>query len=61
LSKIATIYYQDKDLWPVVVYFNDLAHPSLMQDGDVLLIPHTELTPTSDATVAVYGQGGPTP
>ena len=60
LSKIATIYYQDKDLWPVIVFFNDLAHPSLTQEGDVLLIPHPELTAAGDAAVPLPGQGGPT-
>ena len=61
LSKIATMFFQDKDLWRVVVYFNDMAHPGLLEVGETLLIPHPTPQQTKDAAVPVFGHGGPTP
>ncbi len=61
LSKIATIFYQDRAKWPVIVYFNDIAHPSLVEPGDTYLIPRAEMSPVDDATVPLFGHGGPTP
>ncbi len=60
LSKIATMFYQDKELWRVIVYFNDMAHPGLLEAGETLLLPRPMTRPTDDAAVPIFGQGGPT-
>jgi hypothetical protein len=60
LSKIATIFYGDREKWPVIVYFNNIANPSRVQPGDTCLIPRPELTPGTDAHVPLPGFGGPT-
>ncbi len=59
ISKIATMFYSDREKWPVIVYFNNIAHPSLMEPGDTYLIPRPELTPEADARVPLPGFGGP--
>lgn len=60
LSKIATIFYGDRNKWPVIVYFNDIAHPSVIEPGDTYLIPRSDFAPIDDATVPLPGHGGPT-
>lgn len=60
LSKIATMFYGDREKWRVIVYFNNIAHPSLVQPGNTYLIPRPELTPATDAHVPLPGFGGPT-
>lgn len=61
LSKISTMFYQDKELWRVIVYFNEMAHPGLIEVGETLMIPRATMNPIDDATVPVFGHGGPTP
>ncbi|MBM4424171.1 MAG: hypothetical protein FJ030_12420 [Chloroflexi bacterium] len=61
LSKIAVMFYQDREKWRVIVYFNDIAHPSLVEPGDTYLIPRPDFAPVDDATVPLPGHGGPTP
>lgn len=61
LSKIATRFYGDRALWPVIVCFNDIAHPSLVEVGDIYLVPRPALTAATDAHVPLPNHGGPTP
>jgi hypothetical protein len=60
LTTIATMFYGDREKWKVIVYFNNIAHPSLLAPGDVYLLPRPELTPAADAKVPLPGHGGPT-
>ena len=57
LSKIATTFYGDRNKWRVIVYYNNISHPSLVEPGETYLIPKPE--PTDDARVALPGFGGP--
>ncbi|MBI3243762.1 MAG: C39 family peptidase [Chloroflexi bacterium] len=60
LSKIATMFYQDKDLWRVVVYFNEMTHPGLLEVGETLMMPRATFNPGEDSRVPAFGHGGPT-
>jgi len=60
ISKIAAMYYNDRNKWPVIVYFNNITDPAKMSPGDTFLIPLPELTAASDGKVPLPGFGGPT-
>lgn len=59
LTTIATIFYGEREKWKVIVYFNNIAHPSLLAPGDVYLIPRPDISAASDARVPLPGHGGP--
>lgn len=59
LTKIATMFYGDRNKWPVIVYYNNITHPALIAPGDVYLIPKAEITPATDGQVPLPGHGGP--
>lgn len=60
ITKMANMYYQDPELWRVITAFNDIAHPSLMEVGEMYLVPRATMKPSDDATVPLVGFGGPT-
>lgn len=60
LSRVSTIFYGTGTVWKAIVYFNDIANPSIIKVGDTFMIPKVNPKPTDDATVPIYGQGGPT-
>jgi len=59
LTKIATMFYGNRDKWPVIVYYNNIPHPSLIAPGEVYQIPRPEITPATDGKVPLPGHGGP--
>ena len=58
LSGIATLFYGDRAKWRVIVYYNNIAHPSLVEPGETYLIPNPE--PKDNGLVPLPGHGGPT-
>lgn len=60
ISKIATLYYQDKNKWPVIAKYNQLDNPGQLKPGAVLQIPQPSATFSSEPTVPLPGFGGPT-
>ena len=60
LSRVSTIFYGSGTVWKAIVYFNDIANPSIIKVGDTFMIPKVNPKPSDDATVPVYGEGGPT-
>ena len=60
LSKIAIMFYRDKNKWPAIVKYNNIANPGQLKPGTALLIPMPSHTFASDATVPLPEFGGPT-
>lgn len=58
LSGIATLFYGDRAKWRVIVYYNNITHPSLVEPGETYLIPNPQ--PKDDGLVPLPGHGGPT-
>jgi hypothetical protein len=58
LSGIATLFYGDRAKWKVIVYYNNITHPSLVEPGETYLIPNPE--PKDNGVVPLPGFGGPT-
>lgn len=60
LSKIALIFYGDRNKWKPIIYFNDIANPNIIFPGTTLLIPKPDFDVNNDAHVPLPGFGGPT-